>query len=119
MKLWRWIRDFGPWSRAQKERELEREIQGHLSLEAEESGQHGAQRAFGNTCMVKEDVREAWGWAGVERFVQDARYGLRQVARRPVFQCLRSRGERSCRRTGSDRQGNLCRRGLALTLIGL
>jgi putative ABC transport system permease protein len=88
MKLSRWIKDFGPKSRAQMERELEREIHDHLSLEAEESGQHGAQRAFGNTLMVKEDVREAWGWAGAERFLQDVRYGLRQVQRSPGFSLI-------------------------------
>src|SRR5882762_6975959 len=88
MKLWRLIKDFGPASRAQKERDLEREIQDHLSLEAEESGQHGAQRAFGNTVMVKEDVREAWGWAGIERFLQDVRYGLRQIRRNPGLSAI-------------------------------
>src|ERR1043166_5623537 len=83
MKIWKRIKDFGPDSRAQKERDLEREIQDHLSVEAEESGPHGAQRVFGNTVLVKEDVRAAWGWAGLERFLQDVHHGLRQVRRNP------------------------------------
>src|SRR5262249_12117865 len=49
----------------------------------EEAGKDAARRAFGNTIMVKEDVRESWGWAGAERFLQDVRYGLRQVRRNP------------------------------------
>jgi len=35
MSIWTRIKDFGPWSRAQRERDLEREIQNHLDLEAE------------------------------------------------------------------------------------
>ena len=49
MNVWRRIKDFGPGSRARRERDLEREIQDHLTLEAEESGRYGARRAFGNT----------------------------------------------------------------------
>ena len=45
--------------RAQRERDLEREIQNHLDLEAEESGRYDARRAFGNVVLVKEDVRAA------------------------------------------------------------
>ena len=88
MNVWRRIKDLGPRSRARKELDLEREIQDHLALEAEESDRHGAQRAFGNTVQVKEDVREAWGWAGMERFLQDIRYGLRQVRRNPTFSAI-------------------------------
>lgn len=88
MNVWRRIKDFGPGSRARKELDLEREIEDHLTLQAEESGRHGAQRAFGNTVMVKEDVREAWGWAGVERFLQDVRYGLRQVRLNPGLSAI-------------------------------
>src|SRR2546425_4399188 len=85
MSIWTRIKDFGPWSRAQKEHDLEREIQNHLDLEAEESGQSGAQRAFGNARLVKEDVRAAWGWTRLEQLARDVRYGLRQVRRNPAF----------------------------------
>ncbi len=88
MSIWRRIKSFGRWSRVDKERDLEREIQDHLDIEAEESGQDSAQRAFGNTMIVKEDVREAWGWTRPERFVQDIRYGLRQVRRNPGFSAI-------------------------------
>ena len=85
MDIWRRLKDFGPWSRAHRERDLEREIQNHLDLEAEESGPYGAQRAFGNALRVKEDVRAAWGWTRVEQLARDAGYGLRQVRRNPAF----------------------------------
>ena len=85
MSIWTRLKDFGPWSRAQRERDLEREIQNHLDLEAEESGHDGARRAFGNATLVKEDVRAAWGWTRVEQLARDVRYGLRQVRRNPAF----------------------------------
>ena len=66
MGIWRRIRTLGPSSRAQKESDLEREIRNHLDLEAEESGPHGARRAFGNVALVKEDVRMVWGWTRLE-----------------------------------------------------
>ncbi len=88
MNVWRRIKGFGPQSRARNELDLEREIQDHLALEAEESGRRGAQRVFGNTVMVKEDVRETWGWSGLERFLQDVRYGLRQIRQNPAFAAI-------------------------------
>ena len=77
--IWTRIKDVGPRSCAQRERDLEREIQDHLDLETEESGPHRAQRAFGNTMLVKEDVRQAWGWTQVEQFLQDMRQALRRL----------------------------------------
>src|SRR6185369_1976235 len=85
MNVWRRIKDFRRGGRARKERELEREIEDHLTLEAEESGWQGARRAFGNILTVKENVREAWGWTRLEQFARDAGYGLRQVRRNPLF----------------------------------
>src|SRR6266581_2226818 len=72
--------------RRQREQELDREIRAHLQAEAEEqSSSDAAQRAFGNTTLIKELVREMWGWSSVERFMQDLRYGLRLMARSPGF----------------------------------
>src|SRR5213593_1030564 len=88
MSIWTRIKAFGPWSRAQKEHDLEREIQNHLDLEAEESGQSGAQRAFGNAVLVKEDVREAWAWTRLEQLARDVRYGLRQIRRNSAFSAV-------------------------------
>jgi putative ABC transport system permease protein len=85
MSIWTRIKDSGPWSRAQRERGLERKVESHSDLEAEESGQHGAQRAFGNAMLVKDEVREAWGWMRLEQLARDVRYGLRQLRRNPAF----------------------------------
>src|SRR5713226_393457 len=72
--------------RRQREQDLDREIRAHLLAEADEqSSSHAAQRAFGNTTLIKELVREMWGWSLVERFMQDLRYGLRLMARSPGF----------------------------------
>jgi putative ABC transport system permease protein len=76
---------FGPWARAQQERDLEREIQNHLALEAEESG---GRKPFGRVTLVKEDVREAWGWVRWEQFTRDVRHGLRQLRRYPAFSAI-------------------------------
>ena len=88
MEPWRRLKEFGPWSRARKERELEREIQDHLDLEAEERGRDDARRAFGNALLVKDDVREAWGWTRSERLLRDVRHALRQIRRNPGFSAI-------------------------------
>src|SRR2546422_7855339 len=76
------------------DRDLDREVRSHLELEAEEQQQAGlppdearcaAQRAFGNTALVKEEVRVMWGWRALETFTRDVRYGLRQFRRSPGF----------------------------------
>jgi hypothetical protein len=85
MGFWKRIRRLGPASRAQREHDIEREIRNHLDLEAEESGPHGARRAFGNVTLVKEDVRAAWGWPRLEELAQDVRISFRMLRRNPGF----------------------------------
>ncbi len=43
---------------------------------------------LGNTALLKEDVREAWGWIWLERVAQDARYGLRLLRKNPGFSAV-------------------------------
>ena len=35
--------------------------------------------------MVKEEVREMWGWTSFETLRQDLKYGLRMLLRNPAF----------------------------------
>ena len=88
MGLWNRISRGGARSRAERERDLAREIQSHLDLEAEESGRNGARRAFGNATLVKEDVRATWGSRRVEQLARDVRFALRQIRRTPAFSAI-------------------------------
>jgi predicted permease len=82
------------WRRRNRAEDLERELRGHLELEAEEQHEAGlspeqaryaARRAFGNATLVKEEVREMWGWNSLEKLGQDLRYGIRQLRFSPGF----------------------------------
>ena len=82
------------WRRNQREEDLERELRIDLELEAAEQREKGlsaeearyaATRAFGNTAVVKEEVRDMWGWMSVERLWQDLRYGVRMLRNAPAF----------------------------------
>lgn len=82
------------WRRKQRERELERELQADLELEAEEFRGRGlsaeqarfaAQRALGNAALLKEDVRQAWGWMFLDHLRRDVIYALRGMRKSPGF----------------------------------
>ena len=81
------------WSR-RRDSDLDDEIAHDLALDAEERIQSGmsrqqaeqsTRRDFGNVALVKEDTREAWGWAPIERLGQDLRYGWRTLRAAPLF----------------------------------
>ena len=75
------------WWRRKREHDLERELQSHLELEAEEQGgdSFAGRRALGNRTLVQERTREAWGWPVIERLIQDVRYAARSLLRSPKF----------------------------------
>ena len=86
---WLWLR--------KREKDLERELSAHLELESEEQQQSGlpkeaanyaARRTLGNTTLLKENVRETWGWPSAERLLHDLRYAFRGLRRTPQFTCV-------------------------------
>ena len=80
--------------RRRRERELDDEIAAHLAMaEADrraagqppEEAAAAARREFGNEALVRETTRAQWGLGGLERLLQDARYGARILRRSPAF----------------------------------
>ena len=78
----------------ERDDELSREIQSHLELEAEErqadglspeAARQAARRAFGSVLRTTEDTRAVWSWTTLEQWLQDVRYGVRNLWCRPMF----------------------------------
>ena len=82
------------WHTRKRDADLERELRADLELEEEEQrasgvaqdeARYAALRALGNTTLIREQTHEAWGWAGIERFLADGRYALRVMLKSPGF----------------------------------
>jgi predicted permease len=82
------------WRRKRRETDLDDEIAYDLALDAEERIRSGAtpreaeqasRRDFGNVGLLKEGIREMWGWASLERLGRDLRYGWRNLRKSPLF----------------------------------
>jgi predicted permease len=85
------------WRRRKRESDLDLELQAHLDLETEERVAEGqaesearldARRKFGNTTLIKEEVRTMWTWTLVEQVANDVRHSLRAMRRNPGFALL-------------------------------
>lgn len=73
---------------------LDEDIQAHIEHETDEYIAQGvapdearrlARLAFGNVAIVREDVRALWRPVPLEQLLQDVRFGLRLLRRRPLF----------------------------------
>src|ERR1022692_1701809 len=80
--------------RERLEGELEEEMSFHLEMQAEEDQERGippdeasyrARRQFGNATLLRQDSREVWGWAPVERLWSDLRYAVRTLRKSGGF----------------------------------
>jgi predicted permease len=80
-----WRRLLFPFRRQQFDRDLEEEMRFHLEMKAAETGHRIARQQFGNSALLQEDCREAWGWSRMERLGQDLRYSLRSLRKTPGF----------------------------------
>jgi putative ABC transport system permease protein len=79
--------------RRRVESELDDEIRFHLEEEAEEQRAIGlsdadagraARRDFGNVTLIRETVREAFGWGAADRLIRDVRDGYRTLKSAPI-----------------------------------
>ncbi|MDQ3696718.1 MAG: ABC transporter permease [Gemmatimonadota bacterium] len=74
--------------------DLEEEMRLHVELRAAANQRSGsdaeealfaARRRFGNFGNIEETSRDAWGFGGLDRVVQDLRYAVRRLRKRPSF----------------------------------
>ena len=88
------IMEWHPWRRKQRDTDLNDEIAHDLAADVEDrmragishdEAEQASRRAFGNVLLLKEDIREIWGWTSLERFAQDFRYGWRTLFKNPLF----------------------------------
>ena len=79
------------------EAELEEELQYHLDTEIArgvaggktlEQAVYAARRSFGNLGNIKDDARDTWRWATLERLSLNLRFAVRSFRRAPGFVLL-------------------------------
>ena len=66
-------------NRTRQDRDLASDLEFHREMAAREG------RPFGNTLLLREEAREAWGWTWMDRLSQDLRYASRTLRKSPAF----------------------------------
>jgi len=81
-------------NRKDRDDELDREIQAHIEMEADEQAENGlsaeaanraARKAFGSRASAMERTRESWGWNPIDAVSRHLRFVLRRALRTPGF----------------------------------
>jgi predicted permease len=79
------------------DQEMKEELREHLEQQIEdnlargmspEEARYSAMRALGGIAQIEQQCRDARGGSALEDFVQDLRYGFRQLCRNPGFSAL-------------------------------
>jgi predicted permease len=70
--------------RQQFETDLEEEMRFHMEMKVAAAGT-AAQKQFGNTALLQEDCREAWGWTALDTWIADVKYAARGLRKNPGF----------------------------------
>src|SRR5215831_19952661 len=92
-----WLRLQTLFRRERAAERLDDEVQFHLEQQiaeniaagmTREEACHAAMRTFGNSSLLKEETRDAWGWTWLEQFASDLRYGLRTLGKSPGFTAI-------------------------------
>ncbi|HKN75694.1 MAG TPA: ABC transporter permease [Candidatus Acidoferrum sp.] len=85
---------FSFWGRQKREKELDEELQSHLSMAAQDRTDRGelpeqaraaARRELGNVGLIREVTREMWGWRWLYDLTGDVRHGVRTLRKSPGF----------------------------------
>jgi putative ABC transport system permease protein len=83
-----------PLWRRRQDAQLDEELHSHIELATEDRIERGespeaaaaaARREFGNLILVRETVRDTWGWAPIQQFFQDLAYARRALWKAPAF----------------------------------
>ena len=89
-----WIKLQSLFRRKRSTQRLNDEIQFHLDQQIAENraagmspaeARHSAMRTFGNPTVLKEEMRDTWGWRWLEQIAQDLRYAARMFRKSPAF----------------------------------